>query len=55
MNVVVCYKDKSFSYFKANDEEDALTKADKLPNTSEIEFILIDGEKYTPRKGGAYV
>ena len=49
MMVIVNYKDKSFSYFEAKSVEDALTKADALP-TSEIESLLVDGERYSPRK-----
>ena len=51
MLVIVNYKDKTFSYFEADDINDALTKADELPNIGSIESLLIDGEKYTPRKG----
>lgn len=49
MMVIVNYKDKSFSYFEAKNVEDALTKADALP-TSEIESLLVDGERYSPRE-----
>ena len=49
MMVIVNYKDKSFSYFEAKSVEDALTKADALP-ISEIESLLVDGERYSPKK-----